>query len=38
MKREFLEGLNLESAVIDQIMAENGKDIEREKQKGAVNE
>lgn len=33
MKREFLEGLNLESAVIDQIMAENGKDIEREKQK-----
>lgn len=33
MKREFLEGLNLEAAVIDQIMAENGKDIEREKQK-----
>ena len=33
MKREFLEGLKLEAAVIDQIMAENGKDIEREKQK-----
>lgn len=33
MKREFLESLKLEAAVIDQIMAENGKDIEREKQK-----
>ena len=33
MKREFLEGLKLEATVIDQIMAENGKDIEREKQK-----
>ena len=33
MKREFLEGLKLEASVIDQIMAENGKDIEREKQK-----
>ena len=33
MKREFLEGLKLESAVIEQIMAENAKDIEREKQK-----
>lgn len=33
MKREFLEGLNLEKDVIDQIMAENGKDIEAEKSK-----
>lgn len=33
MQREFLEGLKLEKSVIDQIMAENGKDIEREKQK-----
>lgn len=33
MKREFLEGLNLEKEVIDQIMAENGKDIEAEKAK-----
>lgn len=31
MKREFLEGLGLEKDVIDQIMAENGKDINREK-------
>ncbi|MGP1459152.1 MAG: phage scaffolding protein [Treponema sp.] len=33
MKREFLEGLKLDASVIDQIMAENGKDIEREKTK-----
>lgn len=33
MKRDFLEGLKIEPAVIDQIMTENGKDIEREKQK-----
>lgn len=33
MKRDFLEGLNLEADVIDKIMAENGKDIEREKAK-----
>lgn len=35
MKREFLEGLKLEADVIDQIMSENGKDIEREKAKYA---
>lgn len=28
MKREFLTGLGLESGVVDQIMTENGKDIE----------
>lgn len=33
MKRDFLEGLKLEKDVIDQIMAENGKDIEAEKAK-----
>lgn len=33
MKREFLEELKLEKDVIDKIMAENGKDIETEKQK-----
>lgn len=33
MKREFLEGLKLEKDTIDAIMAENGKDIEREKAK-----
>lgn len=33
MKREFLEGLNLEKEAIDQIMTENGKDIEAEKAK-----
>lgn len=33
MKREFLEGLGLEKDIIDQIMTENGKDINREKQK-----
>ena len=27
MKREFLKGLGLEETVIDQIMDENGKDI-----------
>lgn len=31
MKREFLEGLGLEKDVIDQIMAENGSDLQREK-------
>lgn len=31
MKREFLEGLGLEKEVIDKIMAENGKDIEKYK-------
>lgn len=29
MKREFLKGLGLEDAVIDQIMDENGKDINK---------
>lgn len=33
MKREFLEGLGLEKDTIDKIMAENGNDINREKQK-----
>lgn len=33
MKREFLEGLSLEKDIIDQIMTENGKDINREKAK-----
>lgn len=33
MKREFLEGLGLEKETIDKIMDENGKDINREKQK-----
>ena len=33
MKREFLEGLNLEKDIIDKIMDENGKDINREKQR-----
>lgn len=33
MKREFLEGLSLEKDVIDKIMEENGKDINREKAK-----
>lgn len=31
MKRDFLEKLGLEKEVIDQIMAENGKDIEAKK-------
>ena len=38
MKREFLEGLKLEKEVIDQIMAENGKDIEAEKAKATAAE
>lgn len=33
MKREFLQGLELEKDVIDQIMAEYGKDINAEKSK-----
>lgn len=33
MKTEFLKGLGLEQAVIDQIMAENGKDVNAEKEK-----
>ncbi|WP_115715133.1 phage scaffolding protein [Amedibacterium intestinale] len=33
MKTAFLKGLGLEKDVIDQIMAENGKDIELEKSK-----
>jgi phage minor structural protein GP20 len=35
MKRDFLEGLNLDADVIDKIMAENGKDVQREKAKYA---
>ena len=31
MKREFLKGLNLEESVIDQIMSQNGVDIENTK-------
>ena len=31
MKRDFLKGLGLDDSVIDQIMDENGKDIQREK-------
>ncbi len=38
MKRDFLEGLGLEKDVIDQIMAENGKDIEAEKAKMTAKE
>lgn len=33
MKREFLEELKIDKEVIDKIMAENGKDVEAEKQK-----
>lgn len=33
MKKDFLEKLGLEKEVVDKIMAENGKDIEREKEK-----
>lgn len=33
MKTEFLKSLGLEQGVIDQIMAENGKDIKSEKDK-----
>lgn len=35
MKRDFLEGLKLDAEVIDKIMAENGKDVNREKAKYA---
>ena len=35
MKRDFLKGLGLDDSVIDQIMDDNGKDIQREK--NAVN-
>lgn len=43
MKREFLTGLGLEAGVVDQIMTENGKDIEGYKaqlgvQKGLVSD
>lgn len=38
MRREFLEELGLEKEVIDKVMAENGKDIEAEKQKVIVAE
>ena len=38
MNRDFLEGLKLDAATIDKIMAENGKDIEREKAKTAAAE
>ena len=38
MNRDFLEGLELDAATIDKIMAENGKDIEREKAKTAAAE
>jgi hypothetical protein len=33
MKKDFLTGLKISDDVADQIMAENGKDIEREKSK-----
>lgn len=33
MKREYLKELGIEDEAIDKILAENGKDIEREKQK-----
>lgn len=33
MKREFLQKLGLEKDAIDQIMAENGKDITAEQEK-----
>lgn len=32
MKRDFLEGLNLDADVIDKMMAENGKDVQRRRQ------
>ena len=43
MKREFLTGLGLDASVVDQIMTENGKDIEGYKaqlnvQKGLVSD
>lgn len=31
MKREFLKGLGIEDSIVDQIMAENGKDINNAK-------
>ena len=31
MKRKFLEDLGLEKEIIDSIMAENGKDVEKAK-------
>ena len=36
MKREFLKGLELSDEVIDKIMAENGKDVEANKQLSAT--
>lgn len=36
MKREFLASLKLEDAVIDQIMAEHSKTVEKEQQKTAT--
>ena len=33
MKREYLKELGLEDEIIDKVLAENGKDIEREKGK-----
>ena len=33
MKTAFLKGLGLEKEVIDEIMAENGRDVEAEKTK-----
>lgn len=33
MKREFLKGLGLTDEAIDSVMAENGRDIERQKEK-----
>jgi len=36
MKREFLEGLGLEKETVDKIMAENGSDLEREKNKATL--
>jgi len=38
MKRDFLEGLKLDKEVIDKIMAENGRDIEKYKADVAKNE
>lgn len=35
MKTEFLQGLGLDQAKIDAIMAENGKDVEKYKQEAA---
>ena len=38
MERKFLKGLGLDDEAIDQIMAENGKDIQMEQGKGAAKE